>query len=139
MPTPKRINKTKEEIAMEMAKKQVVAQEKILAKKMFELISNVDTIYDAQTVVNALSGYIKYEVQVRNSALTVNDLLIDLSKEKPSKINDAMSALKTEFQNEKALDLANLLERFGKTLAQYGANEFLKNPMDTIKVDDIVA
>lgn len=139
MPSPKRVNKTKDEVVQEMVRKQVVAKEKELAHKMFAILESVDTIYDAQTACNALAGYIKYEVQVRNSQITLNDLRIDLSKEKKTKISEAMEALKTEFQNEQALDLASLFERFGKQLAMYGANEFLKKPMGDLKAEELIA
>lgn len=134
-----RANKSKEEIAQDMVKKQIVLKERELAKIMFQILEGQETIYDAQTVVNALAGYIKYEIQVKNSQFKVNDLLIDLSKEKKNKITEAMESLKAEFQNEPALDLANLLERFGKQLAMYGASEFLKKPMTELSAEDLIA
>lgn len=139
MPTPKRVNKTKEEIAKEMAHKQMVANQKALARRIYAIIESQSTIYDAQTVVNALSGFIKYELSVKESSIKLNDLLIDLKNEPKTKITKAMEALKVELQNENAKDMAQLLERFGQTLGHYSASQFLKQPMKKVKLEDIIA
>lgn len=137
--TPKRVNKTKDEIAKAMAHKQMIDEQKKLAAIIFKCIEGQDTIYDGQTVVNALSGFIKYELSVKEASLTLNDLLIDLTNEPESKIKDAIAALKVELQDKNAKDLASLLQRFGDTLGHYSANKFMKNPMSDIKIEDIIA
>lgn len=139
MAPQKRINKTKDEIAKEMAHKQMIEQQKALARTIFKCIEGQDSIYDAQTVVNALSGFIKYELSVKEASLKLNDLLIDLSNEPKTKITEAMEALKVELQDKNAKELASLLERFGQTLAHYGSAQYMKNPMSTMKVEDIVS
>ncbi len=139
MPTPKkRVNKTKDEISNEMAHKAKVEKQKILARKMFAVL-NADSIYDNQTALNALSGYIKFEMAIRESKIKVNDLLLDLKKEPDTKITQVMEALKAELQDEPAKDVADLLERMGKTLEAFIARKFINNPMSDIKLEDIVA
>jgi len=136
---PKRINKTKDEIAKEMAHKQMVKQQKVQAAVIFKCLEGVDSIYDAQTVVNALSGFIKYELSVKEASLKVNDLLIDMKNEPDSKIKEAIEKLKVELQDKNAKDISLLLQRFGDTLGHFSANKFMKNPMSEIKIEDIIA
>lgn len=136
---PKRVNKTKEEVAKEIAQQEIVKQQKILAGIIFKCIEGQETIYDAQTVVNALSGFIKYELSVKEASLKLNDLLIDLTNEPASKIKDAMEALKVELQDKNAKDIAMLLQRFGETLGHFSSAQFMKNPMSDIKIEDIIA
>jgi len=135
----KRVNKSKEEIATEMKHKAVVSQQKELVKKIFAAIANQDTVFDGQTVLQALSGFIKYELSQKEATLKINDLLIDLSKQPKGKITKAIAELKVELQNENAKDTAQLLERFGNTLGQYSAATFMKNKMSKIKIEDILA
>ena len=139
MTTPKRANKNKQEIAAEMNMKEVVKKERELAGIIFDAIKDQDSIYDAQTAVNALAGYIKYELNMKQHSLVLNDLLVDLKNEKDSKVKTAIERLKSELQGEKALDTAELLERFGKNLVLFGADKYMKNPMSIIKLEDFVA
>lgn len=138
MPTPKRVNKTKDEIAKEMEHKAKVEKQKALARRMFPLLE-VESIYDGQTALNALSGYIKFEMAVRESKLKVNDLLLDLKKEPDTQITKVMEALKAEFQDEPAKEMSDLMERMAKTLEAFIARKYINNPMSEIKMEDIVA
>ncbi len=138
MSAPKRVNKTKDEIAKEMAHKAKVEHQKALARRMFPLLE-VETIYDGQTALNALSGYIKFEIAVRESKLKINDLLLDLKKEPDTQITKVMEALKTEFQDEPAKELSELMERMAKTLEAFIARKYINNAMSEIKLEDIVA
>ncbi len=138
MPAPKRVNKTKDEIAKEMAHKANVEKQKALARRMFPLLE-VESIYDGQTALNALSGYIKFEMAVRESKLKINDLLLDLKKEPDTQITKVMEALKAEFQDEPAKELSDLMERMAKTLESFIARKYINNPMSEIKLEDIVA
>ena len=135
---PKRVNKTKDEIAKEMAHKAKVEKQKALARRMFPLLE-VETIYDGQTALNALSGYIKFEMAVRESKLKINDLLLDLKKEPDTQITKVMEALKAEFQDEPAKELSELMERMANTLQSFIARKYVNNPMSEIKMEDIVA
>lgn len=138
MPAPKRVNKTKDEIAKEMAHRAKVEHQKALARRMFPLLE-VESIYDGQTALNALSGYIKFEIAVRESKLKINDLLLDLKKEPDTQITKVMEALKAEFQDEPAKELSELMERMAKTLEAFIARKYINNPMSEIKLEDIVA
>lgn len=122
-----------------MAMKAVVEKQKLVARRIFDSIKGQDTIYDAQTVVNSLSGYIKYELAIKEAGLKLNDLLIDLKNEPKTKITEAIEMLKVELQDESARDMATLLERFGNTLGQYSAAKHLKTQMNEVKLEDIVA
>lgn len=134
----KRVNKTKDEIAKEMAHNAKVEKQKALARRMFPLLE-VETIYDGQTALNALSGYIKFEMAVRESKLKINDLLLDLKKEPDTQITKVMEALKAEFQDEPAKELSELMERMANTLQSFIARKYVNNPMSEIKMEDIVA
>lgn len=134
-----RVNKSKEQIAAQIAQVQKVDREKMLVKLMFPIIENMKTIYDAQTVLQALSGFIKAKVDQKAAEFFVKDLQIDLSKEEDSEIKTAMEALLGLIEIEKGKDIAGLLERFGNILAQHSAREFMKQSMREITLDKIIA
>lgn len=139
MPASKRVNKTKEEIAKELAHKIKIEREKGIARRIFPLLTDQESIYDAQTTVNALSGYIKYEMSKKEASFKLNDLLIDLSKEPDTKITATMQALKVELQEDGAKEVASLLERLGQALGQFSASQFMQKPMSEIKMEDIIS
>lgn len=134
-----RVNKTKEQIVADVKHIEKVQREKALVKLMWPFIESQKTIYDAQTVLQALSGFIKVEMDKKSSELIVKELSIDLSKEKDSEIKTAVLKLLGLLEIEKAKDTASLLERFGNILAQYSAGEYLKNPMSMVSLDKIIA
>lgn len=139
-PFKKRAVPTDAEIAAQMERQQKVEHEKGLAKLIWPIIDNEDlTIYDAQTALAAASGFVAYEVQKSQAELKVSDLTIDLGKEEPSAIKVAVLAILDLLQGEKADLSAKFLERFSKTLGMYSANQYMKNKMDTLKLEDIVA
>ena len=140
MPIKKpRINKTKEQLATEIKHLEKVNRDKMLVKMIFPLLSGQKNIYDAQTVLAALSGFIKSELDKKSAEFVVKDLKIDLSKEEDSEIKSAIISLMGLLEIEKAKDTAALLERFGNVLAQYSANEFMKGPISGVSVDSLVA
>ncbi len=134
-----RVNKTKAELEAQMAHLSKVAREKSLVKLMFPAISNIKTIYDAQTVLGALGGFIKTKLDEKVSAVLVKELVIDLSKEADSEIKTAMLDILGLIGPEKAKDVSSLLERFGNILAQHSAREYMKQPMVNIKVEQLVS
>lgn len=136
--TPRK-NKTKEEIAVQLKHIEKVNRDKQLVKLMFPLVENMKTVYDAQTVLIAVSGFIKAELANKTNELVVADLNIDLSKEKDSEIKTAISMLLEMLRIEKGQDVADLLKRFGDSLAQFSANEFMKGSMKQITIKNIVA
>lgn len=139
MPKLPRKNLSKAEIALQAAQKADVERQKALVRKTWPHIAEGLTIYDAQTVANAVGGFIKYEIERRNAALKVSDLAIDVSNEKDTAIRDAMQKVLDVFKDEKAQDSAQLLERLGKTLGAYSAHAYMKQNMSVLKVEDIVA
>lgn len=140
MPAKKpRVNKTKAELLQELERQAKIQREISLCKLFWPFVGELDSIYDAQTAVNALAGFISYEVRKKSDELKVQDLAIDLTKEPESKIKDAVLALQGLIGPENAVTTASLLDRFGKTLAQYSAAQFMKKPMKDLKVEDIIA
>jgi hypothetical protein len=135
----KRINKAKEEIAAEMKRKAEIEHQKKLVRAMFPILDSVESIYDAQTVVNALSGFIKADMEDKLSQLKVSDMEIDLKKEEDGPIKTAILELQELFSKEGAEDASKLLERFGAMLSQFSSREYMKNPMTSIKPDDFIA
>lgn len=134
----KKENKSKAQIAAEIKQAEKVKRDKILVKLMFPFLENMKTIYDAQTALGALSGYIKADLANITSDLKVKDLVVDLSKEEDTEITHAMKNILEQLQEENAEDMTDLLQRFADILPKIGANEFLKGPMSTLKITDIV-
>lgn len=139
MEKPKRVNKKKEEIAQLALQKADVERQKTLVRLLWPFLEKDLTIYDAQTVVNAVGGFIKYELSRKQDEIKVDDLLIDVSNEKDSPVKTAMIHVLEVFKGQKADESAQLLERLGKTLGMYSAHVFMKGKMETLKVEDIVA
>lgn len=137
--SPKRKNLSKIEVAQLAAQKADVERQKALIKLAWPFLTPGLTIYDAQTVSNAVGGFIKYELERRQSELKVSDLLIDVSNEKDGPIKTAMIHILEVFKDEKASDSAQLLERLGKTLGMHSAHVYMKKPMEELSVEDIVA
>lgn len=135
----KRVNKNKEELAQLAAHKADIERQKSLIRAIWPDITKDLTIYDAQTVVNALGGFIKFELERKQDEIKVADLAIDVANEKDEKLRTAMEAVLKVFNDQKAFDGAQLLERLGKTLGMYSAHMYMKGNMDTLKVEDIVA
>lgn len=134
-----RVNKSKPELEAEILRKQKVDRQKVLARLIFPFIEDQKTIYDAQTVVMATSGFIKAAIAERMTQLVVKDLAIDLSKETDSPIKAAVEALLGLLQTENADDAAALLERFGNGLGQFSSKKYMENPMSIIPIDEFVA
>lgn len=135
----KRVNKTEDEIAKDMQMKAQVKQDREFAKDIFKIIHGQDTIYDAQTVASAISGYIKYELSVREAGFKVSDLIIDLKNQKDGKIKEGMEALLAMVQDKNAKHTAAFLEKFGQVLGQYSMVTHMKTPMKDIDIKDIIA
>ena len=137
--TVKRVNKTKEEVAHDM-KVMAMAKEKIaLVRRIYPFIKDNKSIYDAQTSLYALAGYIKFELQQKERAFTIDDLALDMSNEKESEIKDTILKLMEEFKGEKGFSTAAILSEVGDSLQKYGAIKYLENPMSIIEEKDFVA
>lgn len=138
MQKQKRVNKTKEEIAYDMKVQEVAKQKVALVKKIYPHLKSQKSIYDAQTALYGLSGYIKAELQKRERAYLVSDLNVDLSKEEKGVITDAVISLHEEFKGEKAWAFAALLNEFGDSLQKYGAHKYMQQGMDAITESEII-
>jgi len=139
MPKPKRVNKSKDQLIADLKNIEKINREKTLVKLMFPYLKDQKSIYDAQTVLGALSGFVKIELDKKVAALLIKDLEINLDKEQPSEIKTAIISLIGLLELENAQEMAKLLERFGNTLAQYSAHEFMKHPISEIKIENIVS
>jgi len=133
-----RVNKTKSEIAADIQKEAKIARMVALVKLMWPFVESLDRIYDAQTAFNAIAGYTELGLKLREEQITVGDLAIDLSKEEDTKIKRSMVDLLGLLEKENARDVVVLTRKVADMLGQFGANEFLKGPMDKIKVTDLV-
>lgn len=138
-PKPKRANLTKEQLESRIEYNLEIERQKALARKIFPFIENMKTVYDGQTVVNAVAGYLKLELLKREEALKVSDVPIDLSNEKSSEIKTAMEGIIDAVQMDSAKETIALLETMGSKLPGYLAGVHMKDPMDTIKIGDFIA
>ena len=137
---PKRVNKSKEQIAAQMVSQQKVERMKVLARLIYPFIEDQKSIYDAQTVLNAAAGYIEHEHQLKTSNIIVKDLPIDLSKDGGEKrLVDAVQNLINLLQTEKSDDSVALLKRFANGLTTFSSQKYMEQPMNTIKIDDLFA
>jgi hypothetical protein len=135
----KRVNKSKEEIVSDFAKVEKIAHIKEVVRKVFPLLENMKTIYDGQTTVNALAGFIDAHVEKKVGGIKLSEINVDLSHEEDSEIKTAILEIIAMFPDESAQELSETLERLGRTLSQFAADKFLKEPMSTIKISDILS
>ena len=135
----KKVPKSKEEIKSDIKRQEKIQHMKDIVRSIYPIIEKVDSIYDGQTVVNALSGFISAHVENKSAQFLLSDLPIDLKGENNTKIKIAIEDLILLLKDEPAKELAATLERLGKTFGDYGANEFLKNPMTELPITKILA
>lgn len=138
----KRINKSKEQLlretkALEQQKERLI-KDKYIATVIFPLVENLKTVYDAQTALNAASGWVQYALVAEEAKLKVSDLNIDLSKQKDGEIGSAVEDILIKTKDFGAKDVADMLSRMGQKLAEYVTTEHMKDPM-TIKTKDFIA
>lgn len=135
----KRKNKSKEDITKEMEYEKKVSHIKDIVKQIYPTLETVDSIYDAQTVVNALSGFILAHLENKLQQFKMSDIIIDLSMEDDSAIKTAVLALAEMLADEPAKETSETLERLGKTLQTYSSHMFMKQPMSVVSLNDIVS
>lgn len=133
-----RIPKTKAELVAHMKQEEKINKMVMLTKLMWPLIESQEKIYDSQTTFNAIAGYIELGMKLKEDELTVGSLGIDLKDEKDSPIKQAMLGILGLVEHESARDVMTLARKIADMMGQYGANEFLKGPMSTLKVTDLV-
>lgn len=119
--------------------KQKIERQKTVAKLIFPFIANLPTVYDAQTAVYAIAGYIELEMIKKEQGLKISDLLLDLSREKEGEITTAMRLILGQLEIENAKESMDLLKTFGDKLPQFLSNRHLTDPMSTITSEDFIA
>lgn len=134
----KRTNKSKEQISNEIKQKEKTKRQIILAKLLFPFMSNLKSIYDAQTALLATSGYMQAALEKKLSLFKISDLEVDINDEPEGDIKTTMLNFIGQLEGENAQDSIELLETYGKILAKYGEKEYLKNPMNILKVNDLI-
>ncbi len=139
MKTP-RTNKTKAELLQQAELKQKIERMVSLVKLMWPFIESQKTIYDTQTVFNALGGYIELGLKIKDDDLKIKDLDLvkKLAKEEDSEIKTAMINLVGLLELESARETMTLVRKVADHIGQFGATEFVKGPMTNIKLTDIV-
>jgi hypothetical protein len=131
--------KSKEEVVSELKRKANIDHQRVTARLIFPFLEGLPTVYDAQTAVNAAAGYIRYDLQRKQSALKVTDLDIDLTKEKATVLKTAVEHILSQLSTENAEDAASILELMGNKLPQHVSLVGMKEPMSTVKMDDFIA
>lgn len=139
MPRTKRKNLNKDEIKAQMEHQQKVAHVKAVVRQVFPFISSLETVYDGQTVLNALAGLIADEIENAVAKIKLSDITINLSEQKDSPMKQAMVGILASMKEESAQELSETLERFGNVLNTFGADKFLRSPMKSVNIDDLVA
>lgn len=139
MPRAKRVNLSKAEIENKIHADLALNNKKALARKIFPVVAGMPTVYDAQTVLNAFAGFVKFELQKKQAEIKVEDLPLDFSKEKESIIKDAVVALQGVVSFDNAEEVAEMLELMASKLPGYLAGIHMKDSMSTITVDEFIA
>ncbi len=134
----KRKNLSKEQISEQLANEAKITHIKELVRKAFPAIETLDSVYDAQTVVNALGGFIASDIEKKVLEIKLSEIDLDLSGEEDGKIKTAIAELIALFPDESAQEFSETLERLGTTLQAYVSNKAMKEKMD-FTVDDIVS
>ena len=132
-----RKNLSKEQISEQMATERKIAHIKEVARKTFPFIENMETVYDAQTTVNAFGGFIAAEVEKKVADIKLSELSIDFSTEEDGTIKTAILELFELFKDEPAQELSETMERLGTTLQAYVSGNAMKEKMN-IKADDVI-
>jgi hypothetical protein len=98
----KKVNKNKEQIIAEMKHIEHVKWEKTIAKLLFPFMANMKSIYDAQTALSAVAGYINLELQKKLVEIKVSDLGVDITSEPDSEVKEVMLKFLGQLEIEKA-------------------------------------
>lgn len=135
----KRVNKSKQEVVSDIKAQEKVKHIKEVVRSIYPSVEALDSVYDAQTAVNALSGFIAAHIENKVALIKLSELPIDLSTEPDSKIKTAIISIMELMKDESAQELSETLERLGTTLQQYIVHKHMSEPMETIKIDDLVS
>jgi hypothetical protein len=136
---PKRTNQSKDEIASAMVREQLVNRQKVLARMVFPTLEPLDSLYEAQTVLNAVAGHIKYGISINEGKLKISDLELDLKAGKPSKIKTAVLTILEMMENEPATEIEKLTELMAGKIPEHIATIGLKQPMSSLPMNEFIA
>lgn len=130
--------KNKAEVDAALKQKARVERTKVLARRIFPVITELPTVYDAQTAFNAAAGHIKYGLVQQEATLKVSDLAYELGKGK-SPVDYAVKTLIELLAEDGARDAMETLEIMGSKLPEFLAMRALKEPMSTVTAEDFIA
>lgn len=146
MPKAKRVNKSKDAIAEELRqteelKKKIerVERQKTLAKLAFPFIAKLKTVYDAQTVCNAIAGFIKFGLDKKEKEVLVNEIAFDLSQSENNEVKKAVEDILGLIEHENAKESLLLFETIGNKLPEFMAARHMKDPMTSVTVEEFIA
>lgn len=131
--------KGKQEVAALLKQRADINRQRTIARMVFPAVEQLDTVYDAQTVFNAVSGHIKYGLLLKENELKIADLAIDMEKGKDSPVKHAVNSILQMLKDEPANDMAKLIDMMGQKLPEFLANKFLKGPMSTVTAAEFIA
>ena len=129
----------KEELVKQAEAKSRIDHQKALARLVFPAVEQLKTVYDAQTVFNAVAGHIKYGLILKENSHKVSDLTIDMEKGKESDVKHAVRSILGLLEEENAKNAGDLLELMGAKLPEFLANRALKGDMSTVTAQEFIA
>lgn len=130
---------SKAEIAAALKQRANIERQRTIARMVFPAVEQLETVYDAQTVFNAVAGHIKYGLILKENELKISDLAIDMAKGKDSAVKHAVVTVLEMLRDEPANDMAKLLDMMGQKLPEFLANKALKGPMSTVTAAEFIA
>ncbi len=133
---PKRINKSKQQIVDEMERKAKILRQKEMVRRIFPLLK-VDTIYEAQTAIFAVQGYLKEDLEKKMKIFKINDIALDFKGEPDTEITKVMHTIKSELQNDSAVEVMDMLEIFGNFFPDIGAEKYLAKKISELTIEDL--
>lgn len=130
--------KNKDQIKAEILLKQELNVEENIARLIFPILKKQKTIYDAQTLLHGVGGYIFHELENRTNKIIVSDLPVDLSQEKEGAIRDGFAEILEITKDEKAEVMAKFMKRYGDMLGYYGSKKFLEQDVSVLNESDLI-
>lgn len=137
-PRKPRENLSKQQLAQQAKQNEKVNRAKEMARTAFSLLKDIPTIYDAQTVFNAVTGHLMYGMEIAEAKLTVGMLDIDMDTGKDSAVKTAVEAILAALKDANAKEARSLMDEIGNKLPQYVAQQHMQDPM-TITAEEFIA
>ena len=131
-------NKTKEENIEHIKAVEKAHKEKEITKRIFPLLQDCKTIYDAQTTLGAVAGFLQEGVQEELHKIIANQVTLDTSKVESETIKKAMEDIFKEIENEPAYVTSQILNKISSIFTAHGADKFLQNPMSSLPIEEII-